>query len=96
MMTHSVNTVNSNKSKQSSSLQAESVEKSSQNEQEKMLNGNCTDNKMKNLSVADIEEITIEEIPNRVFKELTNLTESTTVVGKALEIFASIENYTVE
>jgi len=77
MMTHSVNTVNSNKSKQSSLPQVKSIEKSSQNEQEKMLNGNCTDNKMKNLSVANIEEI-----PNRVLKELTNLTEPTTVVGK--------------
>jgi len=90
-MTHFVNTVNSNKSKQSSPPQAESIEKSSQNEQEKMLNGNCTDNKMKNLSVADIEEI-----PNRVLEELTNLTEPTTVVGKALEVLGSIENCTGE
>jgi len=87
MMTHSINTVNSNKSKQSSPLQAESIEKSSQNEQEKMLNGN----KMKNLSVPDIEEI-----PNRIFKELTNLTEPTTVVGKALEVLGSIEDCTGE
>jgi len=90
MMTHSINIINSNKSKQSSPSQGESIEKS-QNEQEKMLNGNCTDNKMKNLSVANIEEI-----PNRIFKELTNLTEPTTIVGKALEVLGSIENCTGE
>jgi len=52
---------------------------------------NCTDNKIKNLSVADIEEIS-----NRVLKELTNLTEPTTLVGKPLEVLASIENCTGE
>lgn len=92
IMTHSANTDSHNKSKQNGPSQAESVEKSSKNEQENMLNGNCTDNRMENLFVADIEEIPT----NSVLKEVTNLTKPTTVVGKALGVLTSIENCTGE
>lgn len=94
VMTHSANISNRNKPKQRSPHRAEAVERSSQSEQEMMLNSNSTDKRIEDLSVVDIENIP----PNPVLKKLlTNSTiEPTTVVGKALGVLTSIENCTGE